>query len=854
MLQVASWLPADVAVSLVSPSTTQRTILPGVGTAPVAPSTGSIGGFPTLKWSAVLISPSTTKPYIVLNYGTDTYTATNLSGQQVTFQPVTSTATAPSFVGYIVPFVAANTALGIPFTADVLQLLPAGATPSRLIIQNTSPYTVAISASTTTAPPANIPANGGTYTTATLTVGALYNLSTSTTAIATLNLTGSTNVAPSLTINYTKSQSPQPELFGVTIGANGATGVFTATVYYLGPATQIMNYFAAVNATNQTVVLSLASGSSTTATLQNLNVIDSALGVANTITLPPASTTPVCVTSGSVQLAVVIGAIDGGNPTKIPAMPASTTTASPATGIGIGIGAVSTAIPAVSVNWWGTTLINSNTVSALRPTVNQATSQFALLITSTPLITVAATGQSFSAPTNIPTAFTGTPIIGKSSQLPGFAPELLVPLDQTFLSGGGQDSVPPGVSSAANGPQVLPQQATVGAQQPQAMAILNVDGGLALKVPTTGSVSVVGDSGLASRWSPGSTQGAITFFVPAFVRSETAPASYYSFIDSTQNNNLYAAAANTMFFVSTARTDSNYTPLPAWVFANTSFRVDVAVPLTVDPSVFPNSAPQFLANVCGGNGFTRCRDIAGRPQEMCVGFFDTTPPSSIGALCSAIVLDTAGQGSTNYLDTYNAITTNYCGDSKAVGFGMDACACITTAKDPYTGKPTDTLSSTTKWTFPGEQGSTSFPDYVASFEQKTGTQFPQLIINNAACWWPPCTGATPALLPLNVKTNCTQSVTNCFAAVNQITTDKTSTVSVDIIQACPSANTNDPGGGGNDPDGGSAGSADPVSDTKKSSKAVYISVGVVGAVVVAAIIAGFVVAIRRQNKRAAGAT
>jgi hypothetical protein len=35
---------------------------------------------------------------------------------------------------------------------------------------------------------------------------------------------------------------------------------------------------------------------------------------------------------------------------------------------------------------------------------------------------------------------------------------------------------------------------------------------------------------------------------------------------------------------------------------------------------------------------------------------------------------------------------------------------------------------------------------------------------------------------------------------------------------------------------------------------VYISVGVVGAVVVAAIIAGFVVAIRRQNKRAAGAT
>jgi hypothetical protein len=780
-----------------------------------------------------------------------------MQNQKVTFVPI-STASTPSFVGYVVPKVVANTALGIPATVDVLQLLPPNApSPTSLVIHNTSPYTVSVYSTTSPSSPAitTMEANVGTYTASlSLYTQFSFGTSTSTTNFATLKLIGSTNVVPSLTVTYDTSST---QLFGVTIDTNGATGVFTATIYYLGPnGSPSLNYFNAVNGTNQAVVLGVLA--STTATLQNLNVIDSSAGVANTITLPPASTTPVCVTSGNgVQLTVAIQSIAGGTPTPIPVMPSgNTATASTATGIGIDSngGGVSTAIPAASVNWWGASPpVNTNTVNnasgtALRPTVNQATSQFTLLITSTPLLTVAATGAALttSLTFNSRKLPSSNPFIGSSTPILNYPPQLLVPLDNTFVPGGGPSSAPAGVSSATAGAQVLPTVNTQG--MPLPMALLNIDGGIVIKVPTTGVAA--GDTGLASRWVPGSTQGAMTFFVPAYVQTSTkTPASFLPPDTSRSVDNVYTAQTGDVFMLLLFNSTSSVQPLPFQVAATTGFRVDVVVPLSVDFAVFSGTAAQFLGNVCGGNGFTRCRDIAGRPQTRCLGTFDTT----VGGLCSAILFDTEGEGNSDYLGAYTNMTQTYCGQPgkpMGVGFSTDACACIATKED---NAGNTTINSPTTWTFPGEQGSTSFPDYVASFEKRTGTQFPQLMMNNAACWWPPCTGATPALLPLDVKTNCTQNVTNCFAAVNQITTDKTSTVSVDIIQACPSANTNDPGGGGND-DGGSADSANPVSGTKKSSKAVYISVGVVGAVVVAAIIAGFVVAIRRQNKRAAGST
>jgi len=833
---VPNWANIDNLVA--PPFPDQRVVMPGVGTNPTAPATATVSlaqqlyqvnkeGNPysvnVLQTPSPLPASPMQTPYMTLEYEGAFYQYTSANDLLYTFTKSTLSAagSAPAVIyGAMLPATASNTFL--PSSPAILQFVPAQSTstptPPTLLLQNSTPF--ALSVGTVTVPPGTQTNITSIANTAAVTApqvpsppaaaaGApqpppISNAFVVSGFTPNAALVGAGVACPQTYLPFFNgsSRTNSPVGFDVRMTANGATGVVTATVIWQGMSTGVLYYV--YNSTPYDMQLTATDNtngvSRTGAFAVVLSDSDPSL-VTGTYVLTLA------VQAGSI-LAVSMADASGQGTTS--SVSAYQVTCKTSTGLSVqspsilsktgSVGSstwplTSPTSPPISnlcTNWWLGTPASKpfyydtyiTTVGAvLLPTLRQAASQVSLLLTTSPLIVLQPSGTGLS------TVGTGAKVIVPASlPVPMYPPELLVPVDHTYMAGGG----------AANAPAGLPPKRS-GAQQLITVAplpLLNIDGGFVLKIIAGNNGSPVSvpssplDGGVGNRWQSASDYGAITFFLPAFVQAATAPASPLS-STSTAANNVYIAQP---YSPSSTPNPYQFDPqiggsslsLPVWVDDSTTpWRVVLNVSFSVPEDAVGSSA-QYLQNVCGGNGFTDCRPVGNRAQSLCIGYFDNT----VGPLCQSIVLDSAsGDDISETNDAFLYLSGKYCG-STAPGRSMDACACL--AADSK-----NVLNSPTRWSLPGASGSSiSFPEYVAKYNAQGFGSMPALMTSAsyAPCWWPPCTGATPALVPLaSTRGACTGTVTNCFGAINSVVVDKTSKVKKTIVEACSPP---DPGGGG----------------------------------------------------------
>jgi hypothetical protein len=829
---------------LAAPFPDQRVDMAGVGATPTAPATATVSLAPQLFdldtngnpiAINVLVQPSTgpvamQATYMTLEYEGAFYRVSATSNLLYTFEaqatgPGGATSAPPYIYGVMLPPTGASTG-AVPPTPAILQILPAlGATPA-LLLQNNTPFTLAVGG-------VSVPSGSQTNLTSSYSTAAVQAVGVPyppggpasqppsgpasvpvTTAFAANTALASLNLASPLTYQpvIPNTQATAAGAFDVRVTANGTTGVVTAAVVWLGAPTGVLFYVN--NSTPGPMVLTATAGTKVGAFAVVLSETQPSLvtgayalgltvGAFSSLAVSMVDAfgqgggssvnaySVVCTTSGGSQAPLALAAPALGS--TFPMAPGNTGAASSTT----------LTTGNLYVNWWPGTpnavpfsFASPSAVSPL-PTLRQAAAQMTLLISTSPLIVVQPSGTGL-------TTLNNTVVVAPSQAVPGFSPQLVAPVTNTYFPGGGSSNVPSGFAQAGSGPQAI----TAAAPTP----LVNVDGGFVVKVVTgANGVPVVVqsssplDAGVGNRWQAASDFGAVTFFLPAYLGQATAPATPLS-NDAVNATNVYTAsvytpvsgAQNYLFQVPIA--GGVLFPLPVWVAFASAWRVVLNVSFAVPASSAGNGA-QYLQNVCGGNGFTDCRPISGRPQATCLGYFDNT----VGPLCQSIVLDSASGSptdpTTNYVSAFTVLTENYCGGpgSRGPGWSTDACACLAVNGS---GK----LASPTRWALPGAgESSISFPDYVAKYNAQGFGSMPALMTNPlyAPCWWPPCTGATPALVPLastrGGSAACTGTVTNCFGAVNSVITDKTSKTTEIVNNACspttPGGNANNSGKG-----------------------------------------------------------
>jgi hypothetical protein len=259
----------------------------------------------------------------------------------------------------------------------------------------------------------------------------------------------------------------------------------------------------------------------------------------------------------------------------------------------------------------------------------------------------------------------------------------------------------------------------------------------------------------------------------------------------------------------------------------------------------------YLETVCLAEGFSPCQPVVQYQQDRCLGYFH----QGLGQLCAAAcqgnvgTCETPGSGGSAGTAQANSIAcgcetiANQCALVKFQG--TPACACINRDADPGVVPPL---------AFQVGAGSsvplTTLAQYKAAFTRAArGQAFPAQLQALEPCWWPPCAAQFPGLKDVNFKTVCGAPEVQCFAAVNDVVTDSTSIVNVDISQACGSGNAYTPGDGGSGSGSGSEGSGlEP--DESKGGLSTPALAGIVVAVVV--VLVGAVVAVVLLAKKPAG--
>jgi hypothetical protein len=129
------------------------------------------------------------------------------------------------------------------------------------------------------------------------------------------------------------------------------------------------------------------------------------------------------------------------------------------------------------------------------------------------------------------------------------------------------------------------------------------------------------------------------------------------------------------------------------------------------------------------------------------------------------------------------------------------------------------------------------------------------ILDASSCWWPPCnSGYTSALPDTYAELQCTQSFTNCFAAVGKYIRDPTSIIQVDIDNACgttdsSSQNTfagNGASGASSGSSIGGAGRAGAAKPTLSDTMTIVVIVGVLCALI---LIVGLAIGLTARKRR-----
>jgi hypothetical protein len=352
--------------------------------------------------------------------------------------------------------------------------------------------------------------------------------------------------------------------------------------------------------------------------------------------------------------------------------------------------------------------------------------------------------------------------------------------------------------------------------------------------------------------------------------STTCPddvAGHWSPQDTRPSLVMVAPAAATLF----GPTASTVIPGLAAMWVRPSGGTDVAFPL--NNATAPNPIPvgsqsalttlvvstyfpgpgtcikEYLQDVCAAEGFSPCQPVVQYQQDRCLGYFH----QGLGQLCAAACQGNVGECNTpgsgasagtveaDSIACQCAALMNLCVRPKFQS--TPACACINRDADPGLVPPL---------AFQVGAGSsvplTTLPQYKAAFTQAArGQAFPAQLEALEPCWWPPCAAQFPGLKDVNFKTVCGAPEVQCFAAVNQVITDSTSVVNVDISQACGSGNAYTPGEGGSG--SGSQGSG-LASGGSKGGLSTPVLAGIVAAVVV--VLVGAVLAVVFLAKKPAG--
>ncbi len=320
-------------------------------------------------------------------------------------------------------------------------------------------------------------------------------------------------------------------------------------------------------------------------------------------------------------------------------------------------------------------------------------------------------------------------------------------------------------------------------------------------------------------------------------------------------------------------------PLPAGIVkltstisTSTTNGVSVSYVTTVQVQVAAYSTvktclPSFVNDVCAAPLFQGCRPVVDYEQPQCLGYFQNmfAPLCSTACEGNTATCSTAGDSSVACACT---AVTDMCSQNVEGMQNTPACACVnrsgpTPSTVPFlVGEPSGGSSGvgssddgSLTWDGSGKDGppgGTTYQQYKAAYSAAAkNAPFPPALDTLSACWWPPCQSQYPGLKNPDDKKTCSAALVECFAAVNDIVTDPTSSVSVDVTQACSGAAT--------DPNSllGSSGSSSfpnyfPLQSKKKSNTMVYL-IGAVVAVVLIAVIVGLVVWGRKKVKPVASA-
>lgn len=215
----------------------------------------------------------------------------------------------------------------------------------------------------------------------------------------------------------------------------------------------------------------------------------------------------------------------------------------------------------------------------------------------------------------------------------------------------------------------------------------------------------------------------------------------------------------------TSLSDGLFTPVSILIHLGTA---DLPLPLA--------DSKAYIQNVCGVRGFMDCRDIGPNLYPFGIGYFSAT----FGAPCE----QSCGLGALNTADFADCATMIETLCKNAPPTALE-CACVNygTSDVPmlyYQDGTNQTLLSYK-----------AFQQlYSKAFGQDSNQPLPDVLTTSLNCWWPGC-NATGAMVniygadaPLP-STACTDEdvVSNCFAAIKNITADPRSTVKT-ITENC----------------------------------------------------------------------
>jgi hypothetical protein len=342
--------------------------------------------------------------------------------------------------------------------------------------------------------------------------------------------------------------------------------------------------------------------------------------------------------------------------------------------------------------------------------------------------------QYFALVTGVPTVSTAPSCTVHVSTTPIIVIEVSPPSAGQVAAHDTELIYPPIVT--ANGSLQTPTPITPASD----LLLFNFSGPLVLKTNAQNGLAIT-EASLAGQWS----------------ESDTSPA-------------YYIAVPNSAYM-----TKTNGTIVPSFVALGTAttagvvYAVSVLVPQVTSEDA--TSLGAYIKTVCITDGFdvSTCRPVVGLQQTAgCVGYFHNT----LGALCTAACVGNDVVCTNNSQSTACACqqlaslcTTN---PSNA---NLPMCACISRDTSPLRFQVGDLGSSVT------------LTEYTSRLPNN---RLPSSLQTQEPCWWPPCTGQFAALQDQKTKPRCEKNLVNCFAAVNNVVSSKSSQVSTDISEACAS--------------------------------------------------------------------